>query len=316
MITVFTATYNRAYILPKLYESLKRQTSKSFEWIVIDDDSSDETGKLMNNYVSETKDFEIRYEKQIHGGKHRAFNKAVKMAKYDWFLCIDSDDYLSDNAIEKVLHWIKINKEDEKIGVISASRFDLDKNQPLSVPNILKNNPGLKCFNYERSKFGLNLDRAEVYRTDLLKLHPFPEYENEFFCTEAVVGEQIALEGFYTVFYPDAIRIGSFLSDGLTKTGANGYSGFYKNFYGFLDYVKVEISAYGVCSQTYYLLRWMLKIARNKKISDSTLCKRTNLEINDLKNIRKNRFCYFLFRVFKRLSNVFEKKLRNFGEAK
>lgn len=309
MITVFTATYNRAYILPKLYESLKRQTCKSFEWIVIDDDSTDETENLMKKYVSETKDFEIRYEKQQHGGKHRAVNKAVKMAKYDWFLSIDSDDYLSDDAIEKVLHWTEINKDDEKIGVISASRFDLDKNQPLSVPSLLKNNPGLKCLNYERSLFGLQFDRAEIYRTELLKFHPFPEYENEYFCTEAVVGEQIALEGYYTVFYPDAIRIGSFLSDGLTKTGANSYSGFYKNFYGFLDYVKVEIKCHGICVQTYPLLKTMLKIAKHKKISKSELCRKIEINNQQLKFVKQKRLDFLFFRIFRKLARIFSGKI-------
>lgn len=309
MITVFTPTYNRAYILPKLYKSLKRQTVKDFEWIVIDDESTDETESLIKKYISENHDFEIKYEKQPHGGKHRAFNKAVKMAKFDWFFCIDSDDYLSYDAIEKVLHWIEINKSDKKIGVISASRFDLDKNQPLSVPDILKNNPGLKCFNYERSLFGLQLDRAEIYRTDLLKSHPFPGYENEYFCTEGVVWDQIALDGYYTAFYPDSIYIGTYLSDGLTKNGANNYKGFYKNFYGFLDYVKIEIKCYGICVQIYSLLNAMLKIAKHKKITDSELCKKIEINKKQLKFIKRNRLNFLLFRIFRKASRIFSEKI-------
>ena len=90
MITVFTPTYNRGYIISNLYDSLKRQTVKTFEWIVIDDGSTDHTEKLFQNFLKEKNDFSITYKKVPNGGKHRAINKGVSLAKGDLFFIVDS----------------------------------------------------------------------------------------------------------------------------------------------------------------------------------------------------------------------------------
>jgi len=100
-ITVFTPTYNRAYILNRLYESLKKQSSKSFLWLIIDDGSTDNTEELVNAWIRENI-IEIRYYKQENGGKQRAHNKAVELCDTELFICVDSDDYLTENAIEGV----------------------------------------------------------------------------------------------------------------------------------------------------------------------------------------------------------------------
>ena len=219
MITIFTPTYNREQTLTKLFESLKKQTDKKFEWIIVDDESTDNTEKLVNSFISENCEFNIYYKKQNHGGKHRAINRAVKIAKYDWFFIVDSDDYLSNDAVEKLEKWIQENKNDEKIGIISASRFDVIQKKQLATPDFLFFNAGFKCFNYKRSDFFLDGDRAEIYRTDILRQNPFPEYKNEYFITEDVCWNSIAKAGFYTVFYPDVIYFNEYREDGLTKTG-------------------------------------------------------------------------------------------------
>ena len=88
MITIFTPTYNREKTLTKLFESLKSQTDKNFEWIVVDDESTDNSEKLINSFISENCEFNIYYEKQNHGGKHRAINRAVKIANMTGFLLL------------------------------------------------------------------------------------------------------------------------------------------------------------------------------------------------------------------------------------
>lgn len=101
MVSVFTPTYNRAYILPVLYESLKRQTCSDFEWIIVDDGSTDNTEELITSWQMECNDFSIVYRKQKNGGKHTAINNGVTLAKYEWFFIVDSDDYLRNDAVEK-----------------------------------------------------------------------------------------------------------------------------------------------------------------------------------------------------------------------
>ena len=94
MITIMTPTYNRAYILGNAYNSLRNQTSFDFEWIIVDDGSTDETEQIVMKWIAEEKNFSIIYEKQKNGGKHRAVNRGVDLAHYDYFFILDSDDAL------------------------------------------------------------------------------------------------------------------------------------------------------------------------------------------------------------------------------
>ena len=92
MISVFTPTYNRAYILPILYESLKWQTCHDFEWIIVDDGSTDNTEEIVCSWQKEKKDFPIVYRKQQNGGKHTTINHGVSLARGEWLFIVDSAD--------------------------------------------------------------------------------------------------------------------------------------------------------------------------------------------------------------------------------
>ena len=96
-ITIFTPTYNRAYILPRLFQSLKNQKATNFEWLIIDDGSNDDTEDVVEKFIAEA-DFNIRYYKQNNQGKHIALNLAALKAEGDWMITIDSDDFIADNC--------------------------------------------------------------------------------------------------------------------------------------------------------------------------------------------------------------------------
>ena len=68
-ITVFTPTFNRAYILENLYRSLQRQSFRDFEWLIVDEGSSDNTQTLVESWRGEDNPFPIRYVRQENGGK-------------------------------------------------------------------------------------------------------------------------------------------------------------------------------------------------------------------------------------------------------
>ena len=102
LVTVFTPTYNRAYILEQLYRSLCSQTCKNFEWLIVDDGSTDNTCELVALWSQENK-FSIRYYLQKNGGKHRAINKGVELAQGELFYIVDSDDQLPPNSINDIL---------------------------------------------------------------------------------------------------------------------------------------------------------------------------------------------------------------------
>src|SRR6266705_680676 len=106
--TVFTPTYNHAYTLHRVYESLCVQTYRNFEWLVVDDGSSDDTRKLIDTWEQQAR-FPLRYIYQPNQGKHVAFNRGVREARGELFLCLDSDDGCVPKALERLkYHWDQI----------------------------------------------------------------------------------------------------------------------------------------------------------------------------------------------------------------
>lgn len=122
-ITVFTATFNRKELLKRVFDSLQKQTDQNFQWLIIDDGSNDKTDKYVNELKKQAK-FDIRYFFKENGGKHTAYNLAVKKCETEYMLILDSDDVLNRDAI-KILN-SKLNSiKDEKFSGIIGNRFDL-----------------------------------------------------------------------------------------------------------------------------------------------------------------------------------------------
>ena len=121
-LTIFTPAYNRAYTLHKCYESLKRQTNKNFKWMIIDDGSTDNTVDLVAKW-KEKSDFEIIYIYKQNGGMHTAHNTAYENIYTELNMCIDSDDYLTDDAIDKILSFWEENKDEKYGGIIALDIF-------------------------------------------------------------------------------------------------------------------------------------------------------------------------------------------------
>ena len=93
ILTVFTPVYNRADFLNAIYKSLKEQTVKDFEWLIVDDGSSDNCDNVLSDIVSNHNDsFRIRFYKKTNGGKHTAINLGVRKSEGELFLILDSDD--------------------------------------------------------------------------------------------------------------------------------------------------------------------------------------------------------------------------------
>lgn len=210
-ITVFTPSYNRAYILPKLYESLQQQTCKDFEWLIVDDGSTDNTEELVAPWLSE-KDFPIRYVKQENGGKHVAINRGVVEAQGELFFIVDSDDSLTLDAIEDLKKYFSRVKEDNNIAGVIGMRICPDGKRIGGDAHFEE----MVCSRYEfRYKHKYGGDLAEAYRTDILKKYPFPVLEGEKFCPESIVWLKIANE-YSLFFFNKGIYVCEYLPDGLT----------------------------------------------------------------------------------------------------
>ena len=238
MITVFTPTYNRLYIIEKLYNSLLNQTHKNFEWLVIDDGSTDGTEAYFEDIIKKDNPFPIRYFKQENGGKHRAINKGVALAQGELFFIVDSDDSLTENAIQKLYEW-KSTLEAGKLwaGVSGAKGYTESK--LVGECNIDK--PYIDAKNTEREKYKLTGDKAEAYFTDVLKKYPFPEFEGENFITEEVVWNAIAMDGYQIRWFKDIIYLCNYLEDGLTRNISKKYI---ENPQGVLYWAKLQKKAF------------------------------------------------------------------------
>ncbi len=214
-ITVFTPAYNRGYIIENLYHSLQRQTYRNFEWLVVDDGSQDDTGERFQRMTADENDFPIRYIRQENGGKHRAINAGVTEARGELFLIVDSDDYLTDDALEeldKVEKSIPVEEKDRFGGVCGLRAYDKNRIIGTTFPG-----DTLDITMLQRNAYGISGDKAETFYTQILRRYPFPEFPGEKFLTECVVWDKIAADGFKLRFYNHNTIICNYLEDGLTK---------------------------------------------------------------------------------------------------
>lgn len=220
--TVFTPTYNRGYKIKGVYDSLRSQSFKSFEWIVIDDGSTDDTETLFSEILKEDNFFEITYLKVQNGGKHRAINKGLMMAKGELFLCCDSDDYLTENCLEianRVEGSIK-NEDRKKYAGICGLRGGADLS---IIGTSFTGTDYLDITFFEREKYGITGDKAEILYTEIWRHYLFPEISGENFLTEYVGLSKIAEEGLLVRYFNEVVRITEYLEDGLTCNSVNKF---------------------------------------------------------------------------------------------
>ena len=116
-LTIFTPTYNRAYTLHLGYEALSRQTCKDFIWLIVDDGSTDDTLEWVEKWIAERK-IDIRYHYQENQGMHAAHNTAYRLIDTELNTCVDSDDYMPDDAVEKIITFWNAHGSKEVAGII------------------------------------------------------------------------------------------------------------------------------------------------------------------------------------------------------
>ncbi|WP_309569639.1 glycosyltransferase family 2 protein [Deinococcus sp.] len=188
--TVFTATYNRAHTLPRVYESLRAQTLRDFEWLVVDDGSTDGTRALLVGWAAQC-DFPIRYVYQENAGKPAAFNRGVQDARGELFLNLDSDDTCIPSALERLLHhWNAIPPEQRNgfTGVTSLCVDERGRLQGTPFLQMVLDSDSLELHFRHR-------DRGEkwgFHRTEVLRAFPFPVEPGVRFVSESVVWFAIA----------------------------------------------------------------------------------------------------------------------------
>ena len=209
LLTVITPTYNRAYTLTKAYASMCRQTNKDFIWLVVDDGSTDNTEEVISSWKNDGL-IEIEYLKKENGGKASALNVAFDHITTPYCVCLDSDDYFTDNAVELSLKLLDEEKDNEKCcGVLALHRTtdggffggkDLDPSiKYISVPEI-----------------HLDTEYARFYKMSALSNVRFPEFPGEKFVSPVFIDFLLAKKYKFRVTH-ESFCICEYMDDGLTK---------------------------------------------------------------------------------------------------
>jgi glycosyltransferase involved in cell wall biosynthesis len=211
MFTVFTPTYNRANLLPGLFQSLCHQSCRDFEWIIVDDSSEDETPAVVKIFESMA-NFPITYVVQKHGGKHKAVNLGVQLARGRFFGIADSDDYYTPDALE--LCWqhygeIPNNKKHRFVGMTGLCATPSGEVVGSRFPSEVFDSDALGLVASR-----VDGDKAGFLLTEVLRQFPFPEDLGSF-VPEGLVWNRIARQ-FATRYFNETVMVREYQSDGLS----------------------------------------------------------------------------------------------------
>lgn len=177
-LTIFTPTYNRAYCLHQCYESLVNQSNQDFTWLIIDDGSTDNTKELVESWIKENK-IDIQYHYQNNQGMHGAHNAAYRLIDTELNVCIDSDDWMAEEAVAKILNlYPKIKNRPDIAGLVG---LDADKTGKVIGSKIPEHVTESTLYDlYHKHK--VTGDKKLVYKTEVVKKFPqYPIFENERF---------------------------------------------------------------------------------------------------------------------------------------
>lgn len=231
-LTIFTPAYNRAHTLGRTYESLLRQTCKDFEWLVVDDGSSDNTEELVRGWIAENK-IPIRYIKQKNQGMHGAHNTAYHNITTELNTCIDSDDYMPDDAVEKIVRLWKEKGSDKYGGIIGLDCTEDGKIIGTAFPEDLKETTLTGVY-----AAGGSGDKKQVYRTDVINSYPdYPIFKGEKYVGLAY--KYILLDQDYKLLTINSpLVVVEYQPDG---SSYNMYNQYWKNPKGFSFFRKTEM---------------------------------------------------------------------------
>ncbi|MFP3123361.1 glycosyltransferase family 2 protein [Ectobacillus funiculus] len=267
-LTVFTPTYNRAYCLHHCYESLKRQTCKDFTWLIIDDGSTDNTGELVNQWIEENI-IPIRYKWQKNQGMHGAHNTAYELIDTELNVCIDSDDYMTDDAVEKIISFWEKYGSSKASGIIGLDSYVDGQVVGSKFPEGVAQSTLFNLYN----KYGVTGDKKLVYRTELTKKYPYPVFKGERYVGLAYKYHKLD-EQYEMLLMNEVLCRVEYLPDGSSMNMINQYR---KNPRGFAFYRKELMklpfasSAFKYRQAIHYVSSSF--ISKNRRFMSETPCK-------------------------------------------
>ncbi len=213
-LTIFTPAYNRAHTLPRTYESLLRQSCKDFLWLIVDDGSTDGTMELVRQWQAQDNGFEIQYIHKDNGGLHTAYNTAIAKLSTELATCIDSDDWLTDEAVERIMFkWASDGNE----SVAGIEALDCYASGEI-IGDLLPNQATINLIDLYVGKYHIkNGDRKLVVRSDLYKsVAPMPTLNGEKNFNPHYMHLQISLKYDFLVMN-EPVCIVEYQPDGMSR---------------------------------------------------------------------------------------------------
>ena len=213
MITVVTPTYNRAHTLGRCYESLLRQTSSDFSWMIIDDGSTDNTEELVSGWIAEGK-IPISYHKKPNGGKASALNVGIGLLTAPYAVCLDSDGTFTDDAILLALELLEGIADDDSLCGITALRNHENSDKVMGgreIPDAFE-----EVTMAQLMELDLRTEYITFYKTKILKDFRFPEYEGEKFVPPSWMMFAVTQEHRFKVSHKRFCQC-DYYTDGLTR---------------------------------------------------------------------------------------------------
>ncbi|MEY8468447.1 glycosyltransferase family 2 protein [Faecalibaculum rodentium] len=228
MISIFTPTFNRAEMLLALKNSIDAQVCKDFEWIIVDDGSTDNTRKLTTVWMEQKPPYRLKYIWQENQGKQSAFNTAVKEAIGEWFICVDSDDHLTENAV-KIMNTDINSIKDDCIGIVYPTVLTgSDKEKEW------KQLDGKKVDIMDlKALYGIP-ESAILMRKSDIEFLPFPRIKGEKFIPEGWLYQKLMAKGKFKV-HNAFFYIAEYQPDGMTKNVWNLWA---RNSVGVLEVLR------------------------------------------------------------------------------
>ncbi len=235
--TVFTPTYNRAHLLPRLYKSLLNQSYKNFEWVIVDDGSTDNTEELIEKWKKEAV-VAIIYFKQPNKGRYLAINKGIELASGFLFIILDSDDWFTNNSLGITKQaWEDIPKKERKnfAGIWGLNAHPTGEIVGNNFPKDVFDSNTIEI----RTKCNIKGDKAPVTRTDIRKKYKFPKNVGKY-CPPSLVWNRIAAS-YKTRFINKVLQFKEYQREGLSHKGSEKIVKYPKGYHiQYKEYLEIK----------------------------------------------------------------------------
>lgn len=212
-LTILTPVYNRGELVKRCFDSLVAQTDRDFQWIAVDDGSTDDTWQTLQT-LKEQAPFPVTILRRENGGKHRALNTAHPHIQGQYVLILDSDDTLTPEAVAAVrAAWQKYESLSQ-VGIVTFL-----KGRSPEQPDCYAKDQGVPVDiqRYRRTRV-YSSDCCEVIRAELFLAHPFPGFPGENFLSEGALWNEVA-KTHKCIYVNQVIYLCSYLEGGLTRSG-------------------------------------------------------------------------------------------------